>query len=72
MGTSRRANPTNKRREARILTALQRDARLTNVELTEEVELSPSPRLRRVPALEKPGAIRVIMRASTGLSSVLA
>lgn len=41
----------------RILTALQRDARLTNVQLADEVGLSPSPCLRRVRLLEKAGAI---------------
>ena len=44
--------------DRRILSALQRDARLTNVELAEEVGLSPSPCLRRVRALEKAGVIR--------------
>jgi Lrp/AsnC family leucine-responsive transcriptional regulator len=41
----------------RILAALQRDGRLTNVQLAEEVGLSPSPCLRRVRMLEKAGTI---------------
>ncbi|EPC03125.1 AsnC family transcriptional regulator [Litchfieldella anticariensis FP35 = DSM 16096] len=44
--------------DRRILAALQRDARLTNVELAEEVSLSPSPCLRRVRQLEASGLIR--------------
>lgn len=43
--------------DRRILAALQRDARLTNVQLAEEVGLSPSPCLRRVRILEKSGII---------------
>mgnify|MGYP000060612872 CR=1 FL=1 len=43
--------------DRRILAALQRDARLTNVELAEEVGLSPSPCLRRVRALEEAGVV---------------
>lgn len=43
--------------DVRILAALQRDARLTNVELAEAVGLSPSPCLRRVRLLEKAGVI---------------
>ena len=41
-----------------ILRHLQDDGRLTNVELAERVNLSPSPCLRRVRALEESGAIR--------------
>ena len=44
--------------DRRILGALQRDARLTNVQLAEEVGLSPSPCLRRVRLLEEAGIIR--------------
>jgi len=44
--------------DRRILAALQRDARLTNVQLADEVGLSPSPCLRRVRLLEEAGAIR--------------
>jgi Lrp/AsnC family transcriptional regulator, leucine-responsive regulatory protein len=43
--------------DRRILAALQRDARLTNVQLAEEVGLSPSPCLRRVRILEEAGVI---------------
>jgi Lrp/AsnC family leucine-responsive transcriptional regulator len=43
--------------DRRILSALQRDARLTNVQLAEEVGLSPSPCLRRVRILEEAGVI---------------
>ena len=44
--------------DRRILAALQRDARLSNVQLAEEVNLSPSPCLRRVRQLEAEGLIR--------------
>ena len=44
--------------DRRILAALQRDARLTNVQLAAEVSLSPSPCLRRVRQLEAAGLIR--------------
>ena len=40
-----------------ILAQLQRDGRLSNVELAERVGLSPSPCLRRVRALEAAGVI---------------
>ncbi len=43
--------------DRRILATLQRNARLTNVELSAEVGLSPSPCLRRVGLLEKAGVI---------------
>lgn len=43
--------------DRRILKALQRDGRLQNVELAEEVGLSPSPCLRRVRLLEEAGVI---------------
>ena len=43
--------------DRRILAALQRDGRLSNVELANEVGLSPSPCLRRVRILEKAGVI---------------
>jgi Lrp/AsnC family leucine-responsive transcriptional regulator len=43
--------------DRRILTALQRDGRLQNVELAKEVGLSPSPCLRRVRLLEESGVI---------------
>ena len=44
--------------DRRILAALQRDGRLSNVQLAEEVGLSPSPCLRRVRLLEDAGIIR--------------
>ncbi len=43
--------------DRRILAALQRNGKLTNVELAEEVGLSPSPCLRRVRQLEQDGYI---------------
>ena len=44
--------------DARILTELQADASLSNVELARRVHLSPSPCLARVKALEAKGLIR--------------
>jgi len=41
----------------KILTVLQQDARVANVDLCEKVNLSPSPCLARVKALEKTGVI---------------
>ena len=43
--------------DRRILTELQKHGRLSNVELSARVNLSPSPCLARVKALEKSGAI---------------
>lgn len=43
--------------DRRILTHLQTNARVTNVELAHEIGLSPAPCLRRVRALEKAGVI---------------
>ena len=43
----------------RLLALLQRDARMTNVELAEQVGLSPSPCLNRVRALEEAGFIGI-------------
>jgi Lrp/AsnC family transcriptional regulator, repressor for azl operon len=43
--------------DKRILRALQRDGRLSNVELANEIGLSPSPCLRRVRLLEDAGVI---------------
>ncbi|MGC2777624.1 MAG: Lrp/AsnC family transcriptional regulator [Bradyrhizobium sp.] len=43
--------------DIRILDELQKDGRLTNVELSERVGLSPSPCLARVRALEESGLI---------------
>src|SRR5205823_15034200 len=44
--------------DRRILAALQRDGRITNVALAEEVALSPSQCARRLQRLEEAGAIR--------------
>lgn len=44
-------------KDRQILRELQRDGRLTNAELAERVNLSPSPCLRRVRLLEKAGVI---------------
>jgi len=44
--------------DRKILTILQKNGRLSNVELAEAVGLSPSPCLRRVRALEEAGVIR--------------
>lgn len=43
--------------DRRILKALQRNGRMSNVELANEVGLSPSPCLRRVKLLEEAGVI---------------
>lgn len=43
--------------DRRILNALQRNGRLQNVDLAQEVGLSPSPCLRRVRLLEEAGVI---------------
>jgi len=44
--------------DRRILAILQTDGRLTNQEVAEQVNLSPSPCLRRVRRLEEAGVIR--------------
>jgi Lrp/AsnC family leucine-responsive transcriptional regulator len=44
--------------DLRILKALQKDGRLTNVELAETVNLSPSPCLRRTKRMQEEGVIR--------------
>ena len=44
--------------DGRILKALQRNGRLSQLELAEEVGLSPTPCARRVKKLEKGGFIR--------------
>ncbi|ACP24591.1 putative AsnC family transcriptional regulator [Sinorhizobium fredii NGR234] len=41
-----------------ILKVLQEDARATNVEIAERINLSPSPCLRRIRNLEKAGVLR--------------
>jgi Lrp/AsnC family leucine-responsive transcriptional regulator len=46
------------RTDLRILDALQKDGRLSNQELAEQVSLSPSPCLRRTKRLEDSGVIR--------------
>jgi len=43
--------------DSQILSRLQNDAKLTNVELATQVHLSPSPCLARVKALERDGVI---------------
>ncbi|HUF19485.1 MAG TPA: Lrp/AsnC family transcriptional regulator [Burkholderiales bacterium] len=50
--------PALDRTDIKILDLLQKDGRLTNVELAERVALSPSPCLRRVRVLEEAGVIR--------------
>jgi len=44
--------------DARILEVLQEDARISNVDLAARVNLSPSPCLRRVRALETAGVLK--------------
>src|SRR5580693_586696 len=46
------------RYDRHILEWLQKEGRLTNLELAEQIGLSPSPCLRRVRALEEAGIIR--------------
>jgi Lrp/AsnC family leucine-responsive transcriptional regulator len=46
------------RTDRKILDLLQRDGRLSNVELAGKIALSPSPCLRRVRALEEDGVIK--------------
>ncbi|MCH8265723.1 MAG: winged helix-turn-helix transcriptional regulator, partial [Proteobacteria bacterium] len=43
--------------DKRILQALQRDGSITNLELAEQIGLSPSPCARRVKQLEEAGII---------------
>ena len=45
-------------KDRQIIRALQRNGRMTNQDLAAEVNLSPSPCLRRVKNLEKSGAIK--------------
>jgi DNA-binding Lrp family transcriptional regulator len=45
-------------KDRQILRALQRNGRMTNQDLAAEVNLSPSPCLRRLRLLEKSGAIK--------------
>ncbi|MFW8590609.1 Lrp/AsnC family transcriptional regulator [Glaciecola sp. 2405UD65-10] len=44
--------------DKQIIRCLQKNARITNQDLAEQVNLSPSPCLRRVKALEKAGIIK--------------
>jgi Lrp/AsnC family transcriptional regulator, leucine-responsive regulatory protein len=57
--------------DRRILAELQRDGRISNVELAERVNLSPSPCLRRLKRLESAGLIEgyraVLDRRKVGL-----
>lgn len=57
--------------DCRIITALQDNGRLSNVELAEKVGLSPSPCLRRVKRLEEDGYIEAyraaLQRSRVGL-----
>jgi DNA-binding Lrp family transcriptional regulator len=57
--------------DGKILTALQENARLSNVGLAQAAGLSPSPCLRRVRALEQAGVIRryatLVDQAAVGL-----
>ncbi len=46
------------RKDRQIIRCLQEDGRLTNQDLAEQVNLSPSPCLRRVKNLEKSGLIK--------------
>jgi len=59
------------RTDRRILAALQGDGRLTNVDLAQQVALSPSPCLRRVKRLEAMGVVQgyraVLNREAIGL-----
>lgn len=52
----RKCNMDQKDRQ--IIRALQRNGRMTNQDLAEEVNLSPSPCLRRLKMLERSGAIK--------------
>ena len=62
-------------KDRQILRALQQDGRMTNLELAERVNLSPSPCLRRLRNLEASGAIRGfhadVDRAAYALAEVL-
>jgi len=54
-----------------ILRELMRDGRLTNVELAERVNLSPSACLRRVRAMEEAGLIAgYVMLLNTKLANI--
>ena len=51
--------------DRRILDHLQKDGRLSNADLAEQVGLSSSPCWRRVKALEEAGVIKAMPRRST-------
>ena len=53
-------------KDRQILRELQRDGRLTNAELADRVNLSPSPCLRRVRNLEKAGVIERYVAGDAG------
>jgi Lrp/AsnC family transcriptional regulator, leucine-responsive regulatory protein len=63
--------PSRDRTDRAILAVLQRDGRIANVDLAEEISLSPSACLRRVKALEASGIIEgyraEVSRARAGL-----
>lgn len=63
--------PTIDAADRKILTALQKDGRATNVELAEAIGLSASPCLRRVRLLEEAGIIKgyqaIVDQARVGL-----
>ena len=63
------------RTDRRLLNALQHDGRMSNVALAEEVNLSPSPCLRRLKRLEETGVIAgyraVLDRRRVGLGLTL-
>ena len=52
------ATPALGKTDRKLLDLLQKDGRITNLELAERVALSPSACLRRVRALEEAGVIR--------------
>ena len=56
--TTKPASHTLARVDRKLLEILQRDGRLSNLELASRVNLSPSACLRRVRALEEAGVIR--------------
>ncbi len=51
-------NPKLDSTDRKIIRALQRNGRMTNLDLSEEVNLSPSPCLRRLRILEREGVIK--------------
>jgi len=63
--------PSGDRIDRAILAVLQRDGRIANIDLAEEISLSPSACLRRVKALEASGIIEgyraEVSRAQAGL-----